>query len=108
MSITGLKVRSVFAYPIFAYHAFQSMRQARAANGNMSAQACTVDGVHHTLSVWQSKDHMLAYLRSGPHLKAMKVFSKIATGKTFGYATTKIPELEDVHQLWTEHARDVG
>lgn len=50
---------------------------------------------------------MLAYLRQGAHLKAMKLFGKIATGKTFGFETNAIPGWEEVHHIWRDQGRNV-
>ena len=83
------------------------MSQARSAPGNISATAATINGIHHTLSVWKSEKHMREYLRSGAHLKALKAFRNIASGKTFGYLTRDVPDWSDVHHLWLENGREV-
>ncbi|MEM7193152.1 MAG: hypothetical protein AAF405_09900 [Pseudomonadota bacterium] len=65
VSITGLRLRHGLYAPPFWWYAMRSLRQARRAAGNVSAEALSVDGVHHTLSVWESRAAMLAYLKSG-------------------------------------------
>jgi len=45
--------------------------------------------------LWKSKEHMLGYLTSPAHLKAMKNLSKIGSGKVYGYETNSIPSWED-------------
>ena len=85
VSITGLQVRRVWHIPSFWSLAMKSMMQARNAPGNISADARTINGVHHTLSVWTEMDAMQAYLTAGPHLEAMRRFPSIATGKVVGY-----------------------
>ena len=108
VSITGLKIKRVWHVPIFWSHALKSMAQAKAAAGNISADARTINGVHHTLSVWTARDAMRAYLASGAHLAAMRVFSKIATGKVVGYHAPQAPDWAEVHAIWQEKGRDVG
>jgi heme-degrading monooxygenase HmoA len=67
------------------------MLQGQSASGNISAEARTVNGVHHTLSVWSDEEAMRAFLTSGAHLKAMRAIRSIATGRTFGYASERLP-----------------
>jgi hypothetical protein len=107
ISITGLRVRHVWQQPVFWRHAIASMVQARQAEGCLQAEARTISGVHHTRSVWRDRDAMLAYLRSGAHLGALMVFKRIATGKTYGYEATTIPDWDRVHQLWHDYGREV-
>lgn len=107
VSITGLELKRIWHAPRFWRHAMASMAQARAADGCHAADSRTIKGVHHTLSVWSSRQAMLAYMRSGAHLDAMKAFRSIATGKTYGFEADHIPDWSDVHRLWHEHGRDV-
>ncbi|MEM8839329.1 MAG: hypothetical protein AAGE89_14640 [Pseudomonadota bacterium] len=105
VSITGLKVRSVFQILLFYRHAVASMAQARQAPGNISAEARTINGVRHTLSVWESETAMRKFLYCGAHRNAIKAFPSIGSGKTFGYDADTIPTWEEVHLLWLEKAR---
>jgi len=107
ISITGLKLNSLFHAPRFWYHAVRSMRQAMAAPGNISAGARTINGVHHTLTVWESKEAMRTYLVTGAHLQAMKTFKSIASGKVLGFEAEHAPAWQDVHQLWHTQGREV-
>lgn len=91
VSVTGLRLRSVWVWPRFAWHAVRSMRQARTAEGNLFADARRIDGVHHTLTVWTSRDAMRAYLVAGAHLEAMKAFKDIGEGTTVGYTADAVP-----------------
>lgn len=107
VSITGLQVRRVWHIPSFWSIAMKSMVQARNAPGNISADARTINGVHHTLSVWTNKDAMRAYLTTGPHLEAMRLFPSIATGKVVGYQTNRIPDWSEIKAIWRDHGRNV-
>ncbi len=107
VSITGLQVRRVWHIPSFWSIAMKSMVQARNAPGNISADARNINGVHHTLSVWTNKDAMRAYLTTGPHLEAMRLFPSIATGKVVGYQTNRIPDWSEINAIWRDHGRNV-
>ena len=108
VSITGLRVRRFWYVPTFWRHAVASMAQAQRAEGCLGASAKTINGVHHTRSIWRTQEDMRSYLGSGAHLEAMYVFSRIATGKTLGFVTTDIPNWDEVHRLWVTKGRDVN
>ena len=107
VSITGLQVRRAWHIPLFWIHAVRSLNQARRAPGNISADARTINGVHHTLSVWTDRAAMKAFLTAGPHLEAMRLFPRIATGKVVGFRTQEIPDWSQVHAIWVERGRVV-
>jgi quinol monooxygenase YgiN len=107
VSITGLQVRRVWLIPTFWSIAMKSMVQARTAPGNISADARTINGVHHTLSVWTDRAAMRAYLTTGPHLDAMRLFPTIATGKVVGYQTDRIPDWSEINTIWRDYGRNV-
>lgn len=102
VSITGLKLKSQRHFFTFWWHAIRSMIQAKSSPGNISAEARTINGIHHTLSVWTDEKSMRTFITTGNHLQAMKAFNHIATGKTFGYTTSNVPDWSDVHGLWLE------
>jgi hypothetical protein len=84
------------------------MIQVRKAPGNISADAKTINGVHHTVSVWSDEEAMRHYLVTGAHLSAMKSFHSIATGKTLGYTADHAPSWDEVHILWKEKGVELG
>lgn len=107
VSITGLVLHSALHWPRFALHAGASMAQERSAHGNRFADARQIAEVHHTLSVWDNHDAMVRYLRAGAHLRAMRVFSKIGQGKTYGFETETPPRWDDVPRLYEWYATPV-
>ena len=99
VSITGLTLKAPRHVVRFWWHAIRSMRQAQRAPGNLRTEARTINGVHHTLSVWTDETAMRAFLVRGAHRQAMAAFSSIATGRTFGYTTDRVPDWSEVHNL---------
>ncbi len=83
------------------------MTQAQSAPGNISAEARTINGVHHTATVWESKEAMRAYLVAGAHLKAMKSFKAMAKGKVLGFEADHAPPWDEVHALWQAKGQEV-
>lgn len=79
-SITELNLKNFWSFLIFIPHAIKSKNQATSAHGMVSIQLAS-EGIltQRTLTVWENEKAMWDYVRSGSHLRAMKVFGKIAT-----------------------------
>ena len=105
VSITGLRIKSPLMAPLFAWHAIRSMQQAKRAPACRLAIARRINGVSHTITVWDNRQAMLAFLTSGAHRKAMQAFSRIGTGYGFGYEGETAPSWDKAHQLWQEKGR---
>jgi quinol monooxygenase YgiN len=82
------------------------MAQARRTPGCLSAEARSVGGVQHTLSVWQDRAALRAFMSSAAHRGAMKDFRRIATGRTFGYESDSAPDWSEALRLLQEKGRD--
>jgi hypothetical protein len=80
---------------------------ARKADGILLCEFSSRNGYQHTLTVWQTKQHMIAYRASPAHTKAMRAMSKIGSGKVFGYEAATIPSWEAAFAEWDENARMV-
>lgn len=105
VSVTGLRLKGPLSTPRFWWHAIRSMTQARQADGNLMAEARTKDGVHHTLSVWESEAAMKRFLYRGAHRQAIKAFPAIATGETIGYEADAIPGWDEALAVWRRKGR---
>ncbi len=106
ISITGLKPKSLFATIKFWTLAIPSFRQAQTAAGNQFCEVKRIQGYQCTLTAWDSRETMLEFMRSGIHLKAMKSFHKIATGKTYGFESDNIPNWEEAFNMLSRHGRN--
>jgi hypothetical protein len=106
VSITGLKPKNIWATFLFWRHAIPSKMQADTAPGILFSEVKRINKIQHTLTAWESKQHMLAYIHQGAHLKAMKAFRKIAVGKTFGYESDRLPTWDEVHELWLKNGKE--
>jgi hypothetical protein len=106
VSITGLQLKSMLHFPRFGYFSGNAMRQAKQAEGNVSADGNYVNGVLHTLSVWKDRKSMTRFMASGAHARAMKISDEISLpGNTYvyGYETDTIPNWEDALAIWREN-----
>ena len=108
VSITGLSLKSPLQAPAFWWHAVRAMGQARATPGLIRAEARRIGGVHHTLTLWESREAMRAYLTTGAHLAAMKAFHRLATGATIGFDCDIPPDWGEVPEIYATRARSVA
>lgn len=105
VSVTGLKPKGLVGWIRFLTLTIPASKDAQKAEGIMHCAFSSRNGYKHTLTVWKTKEHMLAYLTSPSHLKAMKLFSKIGSGKVYGYESNSIPSWEDAFTNWDENGR---
>ena len=106
VSITGLRTKGLFSFFMFLRHAVPSKIQAESADGILFVGVKKINGIQHTLTAWESEAHMKKYIHSGAHLRALKMFRKIATGKTFGFVSKILPTFDQVHEIWKEKGRE--
>ena len=104
VSITGLTLHSWIHTPRFLWFAQFALRQARTADGNISADVRTVDGVHHTLTIWRDRKAMLVFMRSDAHAKAMRALPSLGMGRTLGYAADHAPDWDTALARWQAEA----
>ena len=105
ISITGLKPKSLWGFIRFWTLAIPSFSEARSAKGNLFSEVKKINGFNCTLTAWESREFMLVFMKNGVHLKAMKSFHKIATGKTFGYESDTIPDWKTAFSLLEEKGK---
>ncbi len=106
ISLTGLKPKNFLSYLKFWTLAIPSFAQAQSAKGNISVSAKRINGYQCTITTWENREVMLDFMRSGAHLKAMKQFHKIATGRTYGYESDTVPTAEEAFRLLMEKGKD--
>lgn len=106
VSITGLTPKGLLGTLRFWMLAVPSFRQAQTAPGNLFCEVRRIQNYQCTLTAWTSRDAMLDYLRSGTHLKAMKAFNRIATGKSFGYEADSVPSWAEAFERLVRDGRN--
>ena len=71
VSITRLRLRSIWILPLFGWHTFRSLRQARASDGCLGARVHNFGGAFWTLTLWRDAAAARAFMLAGPHRKVM-------------------------------------
>lgn len=84
VSITRLRIRSIFYMPLFAIHALRSGAQAQRADGiqNIATRVETWN-THWTRTVWREEGAMKRFRNSGAHQLAMRVLAEICSEASY-------------------------
>ena len=104
VSVTALKTNGFLSAIRFWLLAIPTFRKAKSSKGVLFCEVKTVNGFHHTFTAWETKKDMKQFVSSPLHLKAMKVFPKIATGSTIGFEADEIPSWNEVLEVWRTQA----
>ena len=107
ISITGLKPSNFFTTIKFWIFTIPAFRAAQKSDGNTFCESRKVDSYYHTITVWKNRDMMMKYLTGKAHSKAMKNFSLIGTGSTYGYEGDQIPSWVEAVKIWKENFKEV-
>ena len=102
VSITRLRVRSIFYMPLFMLHAMRTMTQAQKADGVQGVETrFEKNNVVWTKTIWADEAKMKEYRGSGAHQIAMRLLSEIcneASVARWQQADTQLPTREEAHQ----------
>lgn len=102
VSITRLRVRSIFYMPLFALHALRSGFQARSAEGIQDfATRVEAWDTHWTKTVWKEEGSMKRFRNTGAHQRAMRILAEICSEASYARWQQESPEpptWEDAHK----------
>ncbi len=106
ISITGLKPRNFFTTIRFWIFTIPAFRAAQKSEGNLFCEAKKKDSYYHTITAWKNRGIMMKFLTGKAHSKAMKNFSLIGTGSTYGYERDPIPSWEEAIEIWKKNFKE--
>lgn len=102
VSITRLRVRSIFYMPLFLLHAMRTMTQAQKADGVAGAETrFEKNNVVWTKTVWADETQMKKYRGSGAHQIAMRMLSEMcneASVARWQQPDAQLPAWEEAHR----------
>ena len=106
VSITRLRVRSLWFMPLFGLHAMRSGSQAAQAEGIVDFSTHVEDPfTHWTKTVWKQESFMKEFRNSGAHQIAMRVLSEICSEAAYTrwqQETPEVPTWEQAHKKLLE------
>ena len=102
VSITRLRVRSIFYMPLFTLHAMRTSTQAQKAEGILGVETrFEKNNVVWTKTVWAEESAMKNYRGSGAHQVAMRILSEMcneASVARWQQESTELPTWEEAHR----------
>ena len=102
VSITRLRVRSIFLMPLFTYHAMRTMTQAQKADGVTGVETrFEKNNVVWTKTIWSDETAMKKYRGSGAHQIAMRILSEMcseASVTRWQQEDAELPTWEEAHR----------
>ena len=102
VSITRLRVRSIFYLPLFLLHAMRTTMQAQKSEGIAGVETrFEKNNVVWTKTVWNDETQMKKYRGSGAHQIAMRMLSEMcseASVARWQQEGTELPTWEEAHR----------
>jgi len=102
VSITRLRVRSIFLMPLFTIHAMRTSAQAQKADGILGVETrFEKNNVVWTKTIWTEESAMKKYRGSGAHQIAMRILSEMcseASVTRWQQESTELPTWEEAHR----------
>ena len=102
VSITRLRVRSIFLMPLFTYHAMRTSMQVQKAEGVLGAETrFEKNNVVWTKTIWSDETAMKKYRGSGAHQIAMRILSEMcseASVTRWQQEDAELPTWEEAHR----------
>ena len=91
----GAKAKGFIGWMLFQVFTTSTSLSIQKAEGILRCDFNSRNGYQHTLTVWETKEHMMALRASPAHVRAMKRISQIGIGKVFGYEADFNPSWEN-------------
>ncbi len=109
ISVTRLRIRSIFFLPQFLWHTFKSTRQVERAGGFLRGKTLVNPGkVFWTLTAWESEAAMNFYRTNAAHRDAMPKLLHWCDEASVVHWTQETPDLptwQDAHQRMVTSGR---
>mgnify|MGYP000418242696 CR=1 FL=1 len=92
ITITSIRLRSVWYFFKLSWHGLKISLQARKALGFVKLKNTGFGYLHYTITAWESKELMQQAMREGAHGEAMKESAALATEiRTYTYESDEFP-----------------
>src|SRR3954470_4878749 len=92
ITITSLKLRSLFGFFRLSWNGLKISRQAKSQPGYIKMKNTGSGYLHFTISAWKNEKDIKAFARSGAHLEAMKQGATLANEiRVFTYESENLP-----------------
>ena len=106
MTVTSIRLRSVWLFFKLSLFGMRIMKQTRREKGFVRMKNTGFGYMHYTLSVWESEEDMKRFARTGAHLEAMKQSRSIASEiRTHTFQSDQLPDWKEVKRMLKEKGK---
>jgi len=106
ITITSIKLRTLWSFFTLAHHALQILKQTRQQKGFITMKKTGFGKKHYTLSAWETAEDMKNFSSSGAHLTAMKQSRAISTEiAIYSYSGEALPPWDEAKRLLEEKGK---
>lgn len=108
VTITALKLRSLWGFFRLSWHGLQIVRQMKQQQGFLEMKNTGFGYWHYTLSAWENEAAIKPFAHSGAHLQALKQSKRLATEIViYTFECDQLPSWPQAKQLLQEHGRTI-
>lgn len=109
VTVTSLKLRSLFGFFRLSWNGLQISRQAKSQPGFLRMKNTGAGYLHFTLTAWKDEAALKAFSRSGAHLAAMKQAKTLAQEvRVHTYTSEQFPTWTEAKRLLSEKGRAIS
>lgn len=109
ITITSLRLRSLFGFFPLTYTAMGIVRQIRKRSGFLGMRNTGFGYLHFTISAWENAASAKAFAHSGAHHSAMRNGGKLATEiRVHTYEAAAMPGWAEAKRLVAEKGRVIA
>jgi hypothetical protein len=106
VTVTSLKLRSVWGFFKLSLFGLKISQQAKAEKGFIAIKNTGFGLLHYTLTHWQTEEDLKRFAHNGQHQLAMKESAKLATEiRTYTYASEALPDWATAKKLLNEKGK---
>jgi hypothetical protein len=109
VTITSLKLRSLFGFFRLSLHGLRISRQAKSEPGFVKMKNTGSGYTHYTLTAWESEADLKRFSRTGAHLDGIKQGKSLAREiRIFTFPSDSIPDWKEAKRLVAEKGRVIS
>ena len=106
ITITSLKLKSVWGFFRLSLNGFKISNQAKNENGFVALKNTGFGYWHYTITQWQSEEDLKRFAHSGAHREAMKQSASLASEiRTYTFAADELPNWQEAKKLLNQHGK---
>jgi hypothetical protein len=106
ISITSIRLRSLWQFFHLSYLGMNIVKQIRKEKGFLKMKNTGFGYLHYTITSWESEEDLKRFYKTGAHLKSMGESANLATEiGTYTYQSDQFPDWKEAKSLLQEKGK---